>query len=305
MSESAAPSPAGADWIRGGSGARPAVGWSFVTEGPLTALTLARESGETFLADDAGVLAKLDRQGRIAAITRVHDPVRSLAFSDDGRYGVAVCGESTLHLFNHVLQSQWKLEVPDPVINVAMAPFGGCLLVSSADGSNRIYNTAKKRVATFETMRPLSFAQFIAAEPGIIACAEHGLIGRFTIEGRQVWTDKLWSNVGHLAIAGDASLVFLASFMHGLQVYDGDGDTVGSYVLEGTVNRAAVSFEPHRIITSTVERQLYWLDADGEVLWQCSPPDDVEALACDPLGEGVVCGLKCGRIFRLDWTRKG
>lgn len=304
MSESAAPFPAGADWVRRGTGASPAVGWSFVAEGQLTSLALARETGETFLADAAGVLCRLDRQGRIAAITRLHEPVRSLAWSDDGRYGVALCGESTLHVFNHVLQSQWQLELSEVPLTVAIAPFGGQLLVTCANGSNRIYDAAKKRLATFETMRPLVHAQFVAAEPAIIASAEHGLVCRYRLDGQQVWSDKLWSNVGQLALAGDASLIFLACFTHGVQVYDGDGGTVGSYVLEGTASRVAVSFEPQKILAATVERKLYWLDADGEVLWSTSPPDDIEAVACDPLGEWVICGLKCGRVFRLDWTRR-
>jgi len=275
-----------------------------VAEAPLTGLSLARESGETFIADEGGLLARLDRQGRIAAITRLPDPVRSLAFSDDGRYGVALCGGSTLTLVNHVLQPQWTIDLPEPAIHVAIAPFGGQLFVSCADGSNRFYDTARKRLATFETMRPLAFAEFISTAPAVIACAEHGLMGRFGIDGRQEWTDKLWSNVGHLTITGDGSLIFLASFMHGLQVYDGDGDAVGSYVLDGTVQRAAVSFEPYRIIVSTIERKLFWLDADGEVLWQCTAPDDVQFLRCDPLGEWVVCGMASGRVLRLNWTRR-
>jgi outer membrane protein assembly factor BamB len=154
-------------------------------------------------------------------------------------------------------------------------------------------------------MRPLTYAQFVATEPAIVASAEHGLVCRYQLDGQQVWSDKLWNNVGQLAAAGDASLIFLACFSHGVQVYDGDGGTVGSYVLEGTASRVAVSFEPQRIFAATIERKLYWLDADGEVLWSTTPPDDIEAVACDPLGEWVICGLKCGRVYRLDWTRRG
>jgi hypothetical protein len=305
MSEASAPSPAGADWVRRGTGASPAIGWSFVAEGELTALALARESGETFVADAAGSLFRLDRMGRIAAITRLPHPARSLSWSDDGRYGAAICGECTLHFFNHVLQPQWQLELPYPCVTTAVAPFGGQLFVSCADASNRIYDAAKKRLAQFETMRPLAFVAFVGTEPGLIASAEHGLVGRFRLDGAPVWTDKLWSNVGQLSIAGDGSQVYLACNTHGVQVYDGDGSPLGSYMLEGTAQRADVSFEANRIIAATVERQLYWLDADGEVVYSTTPPDDVAAVRCDPLGEWIICGLKCGRVFRLDWTRRG
>jgi len=302
MSYDDAPTPAGADWIRAGRGNSPGVGWSFVAEGTLTALTLARESGETFLADDAGILCKLDRQGRIAALTRLHEPVRSLAWSDDGRFGAAVCGESTVHAFNHVLQPQWKLDIGETPLAVAVAPFGSHLLVTCADASNRVYDAGKKRLGVFETMRPLAFARFLATVPEFVAAAEHGLICRHKLAGQQVWSDKLWSTVGELAVSGDGSLIFLANLGHGVQVYDGDGQTVGSYLLDGTVRRVDVSFEPHRLIAATSEQGLHWLDADGELLWSAVTPDTVESLQCDPLGEWIVCGLKCGRVFRLDWS---
>lgn len=301
MSAADSPSPAGADWIRGGRGNSPRLSWSFVAEGSLTALTLARESGEVFLADDTGILCKLDRLGRIAALTRLHEPVRSLSWSDDGRCGAAVCGETSVHYFNHVLQSQWKLDSAEVPLAVAVAPFGSHLLVTCADGVNRVYDANKKRLASFETMRPLAFAQFIAAEPGLVAAAEHGLLCRHRLTGEQVWSDKLWSNVGGLALAGDGRLVFLAAFTHGVQVYDGEGETVGSYLLDGTVSRIDVSYEAQRIAAATIERTLYWLDADGELLWSTTPPDGIEAIRCDPLGEWIICGLKCGRVFRLDW----
>ncbi len=297
--------PAGADWIRGGSGNAPAVAWSFVTESPLTAMALARESGETFLGDAGGALYRIDRQGHIAAITRLHEVVRSLSWSDDGRYGAAVTGDRTLHFLNHVLQSQWSINLPEPPLCVAVAPFAGQLFVSCADGSNRIYDAAKKRLAVFETLRPLAFAQFIPSEPGIIAAAEHGLLCRHDLSGREVWTDKLWSTVGQLSVSGDGELIYLACFTHGVQVYGGDGETVGSYMLDGTASRASVSYESQRIICATQERRLFWLDSEGEILWYANPPDDVATLQCEALGEWILCGLKCGRVIRLNWSRRG
>lgn len=300
-----APSSAGADWLRSGSGSIPALNWSFTTEGQVTALVLAREAGESYIGDAAGAVYRLDRLGRIAAITRLNDPIRSLAWSDDGRYGAAVSGERTVHFLNHVLQIQWSLELPEPPLCVAIAPFGSRLLITGADNSNRIYDAAKKKLATFETMRPLAFAQFIGSEPAVVACAEHGLIGYYDMAGQTLWSDKLWSTVGQLAVSGDGGLIYLACYTHGVQVYNGDGETVGSYMLDGTVARVAVSYEPQRMICSIQERRLFWLDADGQILWHAVPPDDVAALQCDPLGEWVVVGLKCGRVLRLDWTRKG
>lgn len=302
MSAGDTPSSAGADWIRAGRGNSPSLNWSFAAEGTLTGLALARESGEVVVADSSGMLCKLDRRGRIAALTRLPEPARHVSWSDDGRSGVAVCGESTIYYFNHVLQTQWQLDSAEALLTVALAPFGSHLLVTGADGMNRVYDAAKKRQCVFETMRPLAFARFLSTEAGFVAAAEHGLVARYRLSGQAVWNDKLWSNVGELAVAGDGSLIFLAGFGHGVQVYDGEGETVGSYLLEGTVSRVDVSFEAQRIIAATIERSLTWLDADGELLWSTQSPDTVEAVQCDPLGEWIICGLKCGRVFRLDWA---
>jgi len=289
------------DWISGGRGIGPTPAWSCTSEGPLTCLRLAAETGEVFAADETGTLMRLDRSGRIASLTRLRDPVRALDWSDDGRMGVAVCGESTVHLLNREFQSIWKLNLPDICLAAAIAPFGTHLVVSMVNGRNLVYSQHKNREAEFETIRPLSFLTLCTADPVIIGAAEHNLICCHDLNGEQLWTEKLWTNVGGLAATGDGGLIYLASFHHGIQTYDGEGEGVGSYVVDGTVSRVAVSYDPNRLIAATLERQLYWLDADGQLLWATTVPDDVAALLCDPLGEWAVCGFESGRMVRLDW----
>ena len=154
--------------------------------------------------------------------------------------------------------------------------------------------------------RPASPTVFSGAPPAslLVASAEHGLVCMHQLNGSQSWSDKLWSNVGGLAVTGDGQFLFLACQSHGVQVYDGDGRTIGAYVLDGTTSRVDVSFDGKRIIAATVERRLFWLNADGEILWSTTAPDDIEFVACDPLGEWILCGLKCGRVYRLDFGRK-
>jgi hypothetical protein len=52
---------------------------------------------------------------------------------------------------------------------------------------------------------------------------------------------------------------------------------------------------------ATVERQLYWMNADGKMLWAAEAPYDITRIACDPLGKGLVVGFESGHIVRLDW----
>lgn len=297
------PSPAEiANWHRRGRGIGPKIKWSCTADGPLTALDLALETGETFVADEAGTLFRIDRQGRIAALTRLREPIRVLDWSDDGRFGVAVTGEATLHRLDRDLQSVWKLNLPEVCVSAAIAPFGTHLAVGMANGRNVVFSEHKHRESEFETVRPLSYLCLASGAPLLIGAAEHSLLCCHTLAGDPLWQQKLWSNVGGVCASGNAEVVYLAAYHHGIQTFDGEGESIGAYVLEGTVRRVAASFEPQRLIAGTLERQLYWLDIDGQLLWAANTPEDIVALVCDPLGEWAVCGFDSGRVVRLDWA---
>jgi hypothetical protein len=287
-------------WLAG-RGVGPQVKWSFGTDGRLISLACSRESGDLFASDEAGTLYRLDRRGRIASMTRLPQPLVQLDWSDDGAFGAGIIGDDEVVRFDRDLHVVHKLTLPDDCLAVAISPFGNHLAVSLADGVTAIYNERKRRITRFETIRPLSFLRFCTAEPILFGAAEHGLLCCHDLSGAEIWQQKNWSNVGKMCITGDGDLLYLASFAHGVQTLDGDGAAVGSYVLEGTVHRMDVSFEPQRLIVSTVERSLYWLDADGELLWGTTVDDDVVELVCDPLGEWAVCGFKEQGLIRLDW----
>ncbi len=287
-------------WLKG-RGLGPQVKWTMGTDGVLTATALSREAGHFFVADEAGTLYRLDRRGQISAMTRLHIPLVSLVWSDDGRFGAGIAGEDSIIRFDEQLNIVNTVSVPDVCISLAISPFGNHLAAGLANGMNLIFNERKRRIAQFETMRPLSFMEFCSTESILVGAAEHGLLCSHNLSGAQVWQEKNWANVGALKITGDGDLIYMASFGHGVQTLDGDGAAVGSYVLDGAVNRLDVSFEPGRLIVSTIERSLYWLDADGELLWATGLDDDVVSLTCDPLGEWVILGLVQQGVIRLDW----
>ena len=289
------------DWIRAGRGIAPLAKWTCATEGPLTALALASETGEAFAADETGALLRLDRQGRIAALTRFPHAVRILDWSENGSAGVAVTGEGTLHRLDRDFQSLWKLNLPEVCVSVAIAPYGTHVAAGLANGRNFVYSQHKRRESEFETLRPLSFLELCSNRPQLVGAAEHNLLCCHSLDGEQVWQEKLWSNVGGIALTGKGDVIYLAAYHHGVQTFDEMGQNVGSYVVEGTVSRVAVTYEPHRVAASTLERHLYWLDVDGELLWAASTPNEVAALQCDPLGEWIVCGFESGQLIRLDW----
>lgn len=300
MNDSGAAAPRNPKWLKG-KGFGPQLKWSIGTDGALTALAYARESGDLFMTDESGTITRIDRLGEITALNRVHDAIFALAWSDDGQHGAAIAGEESVVRFDRDLKTVHSVNLPDVGLALSISPFGHHIAVALSNGRNVFFNERKRRIAQFETIRPLSFLRFCANEPIIFGAAEHGLICCHNLSGAEIWQEKNWSNVGGLQISGDGDLVYLASFGHGVEAYDGDGASLGSYVLDGTVHRIAVSYEPQRLIAGTVEGSLIWLDADGELLWSTTVDDNIVELICDPFGEWAIVGFQNKGVFRLDW----
>lgn len=289
------------DGLAAGRGIPPRLQWSFCTESPLVVLDYAAESGEVLAGDDAGGLYLLDRNGRVRSLTRGYYPLRGVAWSDTGQGGVVLVGETRLCRLTPRLETAWSLDMPNVLLAAAVDPFGQYVAAALDNGGNFIFDIHKQRVAAFETIRPLSFLRFLTSEPVLLGAAEYGHLCLHALDGGQLWSEKLWTNVGDLAATGDGSTIVIAGFNHGLQVYDGEGGSRGSYMIDGTPHRVAITFEPDRLAAATIERGLYWLDADGELLWAATLPEDVCRVHCDPLGNWLLCGLSSGRIMRLSW----
>lgn len=288
-------------WVRGGQGQMPTVPWVYVGEAPLTGLALARESREIFVADEARGLLRLDAAGELLSVTKLPGVARLIVISDDGNFGTVVVDDGMIYRFDRGLEFLWEHELSEPCLAIAMSPFGNHLAASKADGQTEFLNERKRRIAQFETVRPLAHLRFCSQSPVLFAAADHGLAGCYDLSGSALWEERFWTNVGDLCVTGDGDLVYLAGSTHGIQTLDGDGGSVGAYVLEGTVRQLDCSYEPSRLIASTVERQLYWVNSDGEMLWSTETPEDVVELACDPFGQSVICGMADGQIVCLDW----
>ena len=291
------------DWLREGwgDGSPPRSRWSFATDGPLVDLDVARETGEVLAGDETGGLYRLDRRGRIVGVSRGFRDLRGLAWSDTGRHGAAILGGETVGLFDSRLELQWRLDLHDVVTALDIDPRGNYLAVAVDGRRNAIYTAGRKRVARFTTLRPLAQLEFLLTMPELVVAAEAGLLARHRLDGREVWSETGWSNIGDLSATPDGGTVFVAAFTHGLRIVNAIGQSSGAFLVEGTPARVASTAGGQRLAVSTVERHLYWMDADGALLWTGMLPDDVVRLACDPLGRWIVCGMAAGRIVRLDW----
>ena len=176
--------------------------------------------------------------------------------------------------------------------------------MTMADGVTLIYSSANKRVSRFETVRPLRYLHFLATVTEMVAAADHGLVGRYSMRGDQIWAEKLWSNVGDIAVTGDGKHLFLAGFAHGIQAYDGQlGTSLGSFVTEGTVSLLACAFSKRQVVGATLERDLFAINDSGTASWNLSVPEDILRLVMSPLGDWIIVGFASGRIVRLDINR--
>jgi outer membrane protein assembly factor BamB len=184
---------------------------------------------------------------------------------------------------------------------VGIDPHGRHIGVALANGQNVVYDVNRKLVCRFETARPLRILKFLASEPAVIGAAEYGLIGRYDLAGTEIWNENVHANIGGICVTGDGQLVYAAVFNHGIRMFDDFGSSCGTYLIEGTAQRLACSFDTSRLLVTTLERHLYWLDEDGEVVFASTLPEEVEQVGCDPLGTGIVCGFASGRLLSLVW----
>lgn len=288
-------------WVEAGRGIPPELAWSFSADAPLTSLDFARESGEVAVADDSGGIYLIDRAGQVLFLTRGMQTVEEIVWSDSGNGGAAVVDRNVLCRIDRQLKVDWSVKLPEPINTIAISPFGNHIVVALPSGENRVYDWKKKVAAKFKTIRPLKYLQFLTTKAEFVGAAEYGLLARYHIDGSAVWSETLWSNVGDLTVSGDSHSIFLAAFSYGLQRFDGEGENRGAYVVEGSPAQVATTWSLKRLAVATIERHLYWLDGDGELLWVNIAPEEMVGIRCEPLGKGIVCGLKSGQVLSLAW----
>jgi hypothetical protein len=289
------------EWLNSGRGVPPQKTWAFATDAPLADVQVARETGETLAGDVLGGLYRLDRNGRVTAMTRGFKHLRALAWCDTAAFGAAILDSDQLCRFDHHLHVQWTMQFPAEIHAVAGDPFGHFLAVALENCQTLIIADDRQIVCRFPSIRPLHFLRFLVADRDLIGVANYGVIQKQHMSGEPVWQESVLSTVGDVAITGDGRLSYLASFSHGIQVYDAEGYNHASYVVNGSPSRLSTSFDGSVILTATQENFLYRLNPQGQLLWAAEAPEPVLGLHSDPLGQGFVGGFESGRVARFDW----
>ncbi len=193
-----------------------------------------------------------------------------------------------------------NIDVCCPILNLLL-PRRVCVACSLVNGTTLVFDGPRKPLHRFESQRPFVKLLFLAERAGLIGVADYGLLSSRTFQGGVRWEEKLWSNAGDIAVTGNGEMLLVACFAHGITRYDDEGTQTGSYQVEGTAARVSCSYLPYRVAVATLERNLYWLNTEGKMLWAAEAPEDIVRVVCDPLGKGLVLGFESGRIVRLDW----
>jgi hypothetical protein len=285
----------------------PSTAWTVVTDLPLKGLSLAREAGRLLAWDEGGQVSIYGVDGDLQATTRMSETIVAGAISDDGSLIALVGAGQRLWLLDRSLERTTdRGTVPDPSC-LAVDPHGRYVAVASKVNVTQIYNRYGKQAGKFETRQPLAHLLFVPDRPFLMGTAAYGTIAGIDLGVRGgklspevVWQENLTSNVGRLACTGDASMILVACYTHGIQRYDLRGHNDGSYHLGGSTSHAVPDFAGTLIAVTTLENELAVLSAGGAVRWRTGLPRAANSLAVDALGSYLIYGLPTGEIVRLD-----
>jgi len=260
------------------------------------------EAGDYVVSDDIGTVYRLDALLNVKLLTRLQEPVKILSWSETGEFGTALVGKNSIVRIDARLKVVWTIEVPFTCTTLAIDPYGVFTFLASADGGVLVLDDRGKKAAVIETVRPLSHVGFLIDEPVVFAAAEHGLLATYSIAGRKVWEQPLWSNVGDLAVVQKTGHVLLATLNQGIQAFNGQGDAAGSFILEGTVSKVATNYSGNHSLAATIENSIYRLDDDGSLLWAAPTEEEIVKVDVHPIDPVGLIVLKNHQVLRLEWS---
>jgi hypothetical protein len=289
----------------------PTTTWTVVTDSPLKGLAFAREAGTILAWDEGNQLYLLNVRGESLSTTRVPGRILTGAISDEGSL-IALLVETdgaALMLLTADFDVKSERAAPSEASFVTIDPHGRYLAVGTRQNTLHLLNRYGRAAGRLETMEPLSHLCFVPGRPLLVGAAAFGMLVGIELEPNRsqarldpeiVWQDRLMSNVGRLALDGEATMILASCFTLGIQRFDLTGRNEGSYHLGGTVSHAVPDFPGRTIAAATLEGELALMNSAGNVRWRTTLARPVIALEIDPLGRYLIFGHATGEIVRLD-----
>ena len=287
--------------------------WSLAVSGRVQGLSLARETGWTFLRDDNHWLYLLDRDGARQAQLRAPRDLTTSACADDGSTLVAAGKEGDLWSLAPDLMPRWHFALGQRIEAVAVEPVGRYLAVADAAGGLSLLTRKGRPVWKVQTPRPLRFLAFLAESPFLVGCADYGLVACFDARGTMVWRDSPVAHVGGLAAGGDGSSIVLACFTDGFYRYSLKGPPPARQPSPGDhpCRLVALSYDGRTVLTTGMEVRgagegvssapVLLLDDSGQLLGEHRLDAPASALALGALADRAVIGTAAGRVHCLHW----
>jgi hypothetical protein len=259
-------------------------------------LVLAREKGWLAAWDNQRWLYLVNVAGQRQGQVNLAESLTVAAVADDGSALAAGSKLGTIWWLEHDLSIRWQRKMTEPVLSLALDPFGQLLAVADAKDQVVIYDPQGEVSCRWQCPRALHHLAFVPAKPLLVGSADFGLVAGYDLAGQCLWRDGLVSHVGGLATSGDGAVIALACFTDGIQRYRLDGANLGKLKVHTPCRLLAGAFDCRRLVAGGLQQELVLLDAAGQVLGNHTLERPAAGLAMAPLGDEAYVALDDGRI---------
>lgn len=268
----------------------------------IAAMDLSSEGRRLVVATRTGQVTLLNMVGDRTAEDLRFGRVSRIALSANGDFGVAAVDDSHLVAFDARLKPIWDVSITGRILSVAIAPFGGHVAFGTDSSRIHVVSLDRKEIAKVETRRPIEHIRFLSSKPEMIVAAEFSQLSRMDLKGREIWTLPMMNNAGDMSVCESEDRLFLAAFNHGIQVYDLDGNELGSFAIEGIPSRVCASAANRQVAVMTLENRIYWLNFNGVIHWAADLSADPPVHACvSALGDRLFIATQSGCLIQVMW----
>lgn len=278
--------------------------WEFAADAPLVGMQFGRESGTVLVWDQHQALYHIDRNGKRLGRWVCPHEILSAAVADDGRTAVALTSHDRLLRFDALLLVRRDEAAPPAASVIAVDSQGWYTAIAAADRENYLLDAQGKRLAQFNTQRPLVHLLFLDEHPLLIGSTDDGTISAFDLTGRVAWQRPTAYRVQSLIASGSGEWILAPSQQHGLARlrFDGRRHTVWPFA-EG-IDRAGVCEDGSLVLAALGSGRVELLDERQAVRWSMAVSEPIIGAALDPLARRCWLALSGGKVVCLDIRRE-